>query len=195
MKNIGGGKFVEDQDFIFAMSTLWYDDVSLQTVNKFRGEFIRASQKLYPIFEGGLFYIPGVESIYPPYIKYKEEFKDVLTNRRISMKEYLDGTKRSAVVFNTPSVCQCHGWKLAEYLAMGKAIISTPLVNVMPGDFNAEEHYLEANSADDMEHNLKRLRCDDSLRESLKSNARRYFDLYLSPESVVKRILLTSSHA
>lgn len=184
-----GEGFVDDESYIFAMSTLWYDNVSLQTVNKYRGEFIRISQKLYPTFEGGLFYISGVERIFPPYVHYKEEFKDVLTNRRIGMMEYLRGTQRSAIVFNTPSVCQCHGWKLAEYLAMGKAIISTPLSNVMPGEFVDGVHYRCCNDATTVEYVMKELRADESKRESLKQNAKAYFEEYLSPCAIVKRIL------
>jgi hypothetical protein len=37
---------------------------------------------------------------------------------------YIEKTRRSAVVFNTPSYKWCHSWKLGEFLAMGKAIVS-----------------------------------------------------------------------
>ena len=184
-----GGGFVDDKNYIFAMSTLWYDNVSLQTVNKYRGEFIRISQRLYPTFEGGLFYIPNVERDFPPYVRYKEEFKDVLATERISMQAYIRGTRRSAVAFNTPSVCLCHGWKLAEYLAMGKAIISTPLSNVMPGEFVDGVHYRCCGDVATIEDVMKELRADESKRESLKQNAKAYFEEYLSPCAVVKRIL------
>ena len=183
------GGFVDDKNYIFAMSTLWYDNVSLQTVNRYRGEFIRISQKLYPTFEGGLFYIPGAEQMFPPYVRYKDEFKDVLITKRIGMREYLRGTHRSAIVFNTPSVCQCHGWKLAEYLAMGKAIVSTPLSNVMPGEFVDGVHYRCCNTATDVEAVMKELQSDESKREALKQNAKMYFEEYLAPRAVVKRIL------
>ena len=35
-------------------------------------------------------------------------------------------------VFNTPAFWDCHGWKLGEYMALGKCIISTPLSNELP---------------------------------------------------------------
>lgn len=184
-----GGGFADDKNYIFAMSTLWYDNVSLQTVNKYRGEFIRISQRLYPTFEGGLFYIPNAEQEFPPYVQYKEEFKEVLATERIGMQTYISGTRRSAVVFNTPSVCQCHGWKLAEYLAMGKAIISTPLSNVMPGEFVDGVHYRCCNDANAIEDVMKELQADESKRESLKQNAKAYYEEYLSPCAVVRRIL------
>jgi glycosyltransferase involved in cell wall biosynthesis len=136
-----------------------------------------------------LFYIPNVERDFPPYVRYKEEFKDVLATERISMQAYIRGTRRSAVAFNTPSVCLCHGWKLAEYLAMGKAIISTPLSNVMPGEFVDGVHYRCCGDVATIEDVMKELRADESKRESLKQNAKAYFEEYLSPCAVVKRIL------
>ena len=84
------------------------------------------------------------------------------------MQEYLRGTRRSAVVFNTPSVCQCHGWKLAEYLAMGKATVSPLLSNIMSGEFMDGIHYLCCDSVECLEQ----LKGDEAKRESLKRNAK-----------------------
>ena len=58
-------------------------------------------------------------------------FKDCLT-KGVCMTEWMHKTKMSEVVFNTPAFWECHGWKLGEYLALGKAIISTPLSNDLP---------------------------------------------------------------
>lgn len=181
-------EYTDDKNYVFAMSTLWYDWVSLRNTNKYRGEFIRICQQLYENFEGGLFYIQEVESIFPPYKRYKELFKDVLTTKRIGMRKYLQGTRRSSIVFNTPSVCLCHGWKLAEYLSMGKAIISTPLSNVMPGDFIDGVHYLCCTDVESMKLMIESLQYDEKKREMLKCNAKKYFEEYLSPNAVVKRI-------
>jgi glycosyltransferase involved in cell wall biosynthesis len=179
----------DDKDYIFAMSTLWYDDISFQSVNRYRGEFIRVSKYVYSKFEGGLFYIQGVEDVFPPYSQYKEDFKDILHTSRVKMKDYLNGTKQSAVVFNTPSVCQCHGWKLAEYLSMGKAIISTPLSNVMPGEFVDGVHYISCDNLDNLESILRDLHDNEAKRQELKYHAKKYFEEYLSPKAVVLRIL------
>jgi hypothetical protein len=35
-------------------------------------------------------------------------------------------------VIKTHSVQNCHGWNLGEYLALGKAIVSTPLSSNLP---------------------------------------------------------------
>lgn len=180
---------IEDPNYVFAMNTLWYDKVSMQTTNKYRGEFINICKNVFEKYDVGLFYIPGAENEFPPYLQYKQEFKDILIDKRIGMKAYLNGTKLSSIVFNTPSVCQCHGWKLAEYLAMGKAIISTPLSNVMPGDFKNGEHYICCNDVDSMEQMIRALHDDETMRNELKCNAKKYFEEYLSPHAVINRIL------
>lgn len=182
---------VERKDYVFALSTLWYDAQTYSTTNRFRGTFAKVCKNLYPVFEGGFFYIPStdVERQFPQYREYLEEYKDMLITRRIGMKEYLEKTKRSAIVFNTPSVLGCHGWKLGEYLAMGKAIVSTPLNNLMPGDFVAGKHFIEVKGVEDIADAVTRLKDDEALRLRLKQNAKGYYDKYVAPAAVVKRIM------
>lgn len=63
-----------------------------------------------------------------------------LIEERISINKYLLATARSSLVFNCPAVHGCLGWKLGEYLALGKAIISTPITNVLPKPLVHGEH-------------------------------------------------------
>lgn len=186
-----GNEDKEHRDYVFALSTLWYDSQTYSTTNRFRGAFAKACKLIYPKFEGGFFYIPSADVVsqFPQYREYLEEFKDMLITRRIGMREYLKKTKRSAIVFNTPSVLGCHGWKCGEYLAMGKAIISMPLNNLMPGDFQEGIHYIGVDNEEDIANAVKTLKNNEDLRLSLKRNARAYYEMYLSPESVVKRIM------
>lgn len=181
----------ENRDSVFALSTLWYDQQTYSTTNRFRGAFARACKVKYPQFEGGFFYIPSADVVaqFPQYQEYLQEYKDMLITKRIGMREYLRKTKKSAIVFNTPSVLGCHGWKCGEYLAMGKAIISMPLNNVMPGDFQDGVHYLGAKSEEEIARAVERLRNDEDLRQSLKRNARDYYETYLSPVAVIRRIV------
>lgn len=181
----------ECDDYCFALSTLWYDNQTFSTTNRFRGVFAKACKQYYPIFEGGFFYIPSkdVEEQFPKYREYLEEYKDMLITKRIGMNEYLKKTKQSAIVFNTPSVLGCHGWKLGEYLAMGKAIISTPLNNLMPGEFLPKQHFIEAETESEINDAVLLLKQDEAMRQRLKIGAKEYFDAYLSPEAVINRIM------
>lgn len=181
----------EERNYMFTLSTLWYDERTFNTTNKLRGHFARACKDEFEHFEGGFYFIKGdgVQKEFPKYKSYMEEYGDLLIYERISMTEYMKRINRASFVFNTPSVCGCHGWKLGEYLAMGKAIISTPLNNVMPGDFIAGTHYIEVTNENEIREAVHRLHEDASLVESLKQKSIEYFDQYLSPVAVVTRIL------
>ena len=181
----------EDLDYCFTLSTLWYDEGTYNSTNRLRGIFARKCKNTYPQFEGGFFYInsPGVLKEFQKYSEYLEEYKDMLIKKRISMKEYMARTVKSAIVFNTPSVLGCHGWKLGEYLAMGKAIISTPLNNIMPGSFVSGKHFISASNDNEIEVTVDELRKNPKKILELKKNATEYFNQYLSPTAVIERIL------
>ena len=110
-------------DYIFFCCTLWYNDEWNQNdskVNARRASFIRACKSIEGlIFEGGFVVQEGRSSV--------DLFKDCLAEKSYPYSEWLQKTKRSALVFNTPAFWDCHGWKLGEYLALGKAIISSLL--------------------------------------------------------------------
>ncbi|MGC4129831.1 MAG: hypothetical protein QM564_09855 [Bergeyella sp.] len=185
------------EDYIFTISTLWYDHLTANTTNKFRGEFVKNAKKIFQKFEGGFFFIEGkqVEDEFPGYRNYLEQYKDFIYTKRISPKEYIDKTKDSSLVFNTPSVGGCHGWKLAEYLAMGKAIISTPLNNLMPSTHThthtreIDGAMLVINDVKSLEQEMLRLKNDMNFRKNLERAATRYFHSYLAPKKVVQRIV------
>ena len=185
-------KLLVDDNYVFHASTLWYDRVTDSTTNKYRGDFLQCCKSLGIQIGGGLLFIddPKVLKEFPVYANYLEKYKDFLYNKRIGMKEYINETKRSFVVFNTPSVAGCHGWKLAEYLCMGKAIISTPLSREMPGKglVNGENIHI-VRSTEDIYSAVSQIRNDKIYRLKLEKAARAYYNNYLAPEMVVKRIL------
>jgi hypothetical protein len=93
------------------------------------------------------------------------------------------------LVFNNPAVGGCLGWKLGEFLALGKAILSTPIDRVMPGAFDPGEHFLQIDgSAESFDAGIERLIGDKQTREGLERRARQYYDEYLRPDRVVTHI-------
>lgn len=56
----------------------------------------------------------------------------------VSHKDYLKKIKNSVLVFNTPAFWNCHGWKLGEYMALGKCVVSTSLSNNLPTPIDDE---------------------------------------------------------
>lgn len=179
-------------NYIFHASTLWYNEFAWTHTNKYRGAFLKACQKAGVEIEGGLFYIGESQAVLkemPDYPRYLIEYKDFIYRSRLKMDDYIRKTKESFVVFNTPAVCKCHGWKLAEYLCMGKAIISTPLTREMPceGLIHGENiHFVY--SEEEIYDAVIKIRDDKDYRLKLEKGARTYYEKYLAPEKVVYRI-------
>lgn len=113
---------------------------------------------------------------------------------RVDHSAYLDRTRRSMAVFNTPAVHDCLGWKLGEFLALGKAIISTPLGRCMPGEFRSGEQFHQVE--DDEEAILAALQEiaeNHFYRRHLEKGARRYWEDYLAPISVARRLIAATA--
>jgi len=187
---------VEVKDnYIFHASTLWYDKGTHATTNRYRGDFLEVCREAGLTIEGGLYYLTGesVTKEFPQYTTYLEEYKDFLYTERISMDDYLKKTQQSVLVFNTPSVCSCHGWKLPEYLCMGKAIVSVPLTRELPGEGLVHGRHIHiVNSKEEMLAAVKKISTDADYRHQLEHGAREYFEKYLAPPAVVSRIIEVS---
>jgi len=120
---------------------------------------------------------------------YHDGLKELSAQKTYNHSSYLNGVKKSSFVINTPAVHGCLGWKLGEYLALGKPIISLPLNRAMPGNFKKNVHYLEIDSIEkDLKSAILSIRENKDLSISLAKNASDYYQEYLKPSSVIKRI-------
>lgn len=180
------------ENYVFHASTLWYDTFTNAETNHYRGEFLRACKKCGLQIEGGLYLLTdsSVTEQFPEYAEYRERYKDFIFEKRLSMDDYILKTKESVMVFNTPSVGGCHGWKLAEYLCMGKAIISMPLSREMPGEglIHGENIHFIA-STEELEEAVAFIKTNVNYRKHLEQGARHYYEEYIAPEKVIKRLL------
>lgn len=168
-----------DNRYVFYNAWLWSQH---REANPPRAEFIRACRDLQPQieFEGG--FIPRRRDDMP-------EFADLVAVRRYSLPEYLERIKRSSVVFNNPAVHGCHGWKLAEFLRLGKAIVSLPLSREMPAPFVHGQHAHFVNgSRESIQEAVLEIVADREYRRHLERSARAYFEQYLAPERVIARL-------
>ncbi len=166
------------QPYIFHLSTLWYSDEwnkNDEGVNKMRANFISACMSINCIcFEGGL--SVSNKSIIRP------DFIPLVFEGTISIKEYINKIKQSVLVFNTPAFWDCHGWKLGEYLAMGKAIISTPLSNDLPHPLiHGENIHFVTNDELEIKNAILLIINDEAYRIKLENGARIYWEKYGTP--------------
>lgn len=166
-----------DSGYVFSASSLWKEEAA---TNRFRAHFIEVCRAFPGLeFEGGFIRrqrddVPG--------------FERLTVGSRYPAGEYYRKLKRSAVVFNTPAVASCHGWKLAEFLALGKAIISTPPIRALPAplEHGTHVHFVDGSPAA-IRAALERLIADGEYRQGLEENARAYYLRYLSPMQVIQR--------
>lgn len=171
-----------EDKYVFFLSTLWYNDEWNQndkTVNLRRASFIRACKSISGItFDGGLLG-DKFSSV--------QKFSDVLAEKGEAFHVWLEKTKRSALVFNTPAFWNCHGWKLGEYLALGKCIVSTPLSNDLPYPL---EHGVNIHFVKESEQSIKEaveyILSHPDYRHKLERGARAYWEKWGSPKASFK---------
>jgi len=173
----------EEDNYVFFLSTLWYSDEwnkNDEGVNARRANFIHACKGLDSIFfEGGLV------------SQGKERSSEILfadcLSKGVSMKDWMEKTKRSVLVFNTPAFWDCHGWKLGEYLAMGKCILSTPLSNDLPTSLEHGKHvHFVDNDIEAMQDAVSFIVGHPDYRRRLEVGAKSYWEHFGSPIASLK---------
>ena len=107
----------------------------------------------------------------------------------VAHPDYLALVRRSLVVFNHPAVHGCLGWKLGEFLALGKAIITTPVDRLLPAPLEHGEHWHVVTDPAEIPDALGRLAADGAYRARLETGARRYWEEHLAPAAMVRRML------
>lgn len=115
-------------------------------------------------------------------------------NRLYSLRQYLTKVHQSSFVFNTPAVHGCLGWKLGEYFALGKAIISTSYDRVIPNATLEDFVITVPNDNAFLQHEIEQIlqnRSEELVQKAAK--AQEYFKAYLAPKKVIERIHLYKS--
>jgi hypothetical protein len=110
--------------------------------------------------------------------------------RRYSPLEHFEKTRMSLVVLNNPAYVGCHSWRLGEGLALGKAIVSTPLVREVPEPLvhGIHIHYVDG-SLESFRSAIRLISEDHAYRKTLERNARAYYEAFLSPAGVIGRVM------
>jgi glycosyltransferase involved in cell wall biosynthesis len=171
-------------NYIFFLSTLWKEEGAPRT-SEYRALFIESCRSLAGVtFEGGLVPSPSWS------MQNLGRFANYIAPRLVPLPEWLEKIKSSACVFNTPAVWSSHTWKLAEFLALGKAIISTPLARELPTPLlhGHHIHYVDG-SLDSIRGAIDLLLNDHDYRKHLERNAYDYYSSFLSPKRVIERLL------
>lgn len=122
-------------------------------------------------------------------IGYHKGLKKYSAKRLYTTKQYLRKVEESHFVINTPAVHGCFGWKFAEYLALGKIILTTRYDRILP-DTNIEDLALivEDNISEIEKSIVRILENKLYVYDLFSKNALNYFNSHLQPIKVIERI-------
>jgi hypothetical protein len=161
-------------DYVFFCCSLWKRDGA---ANDARATFIRACKSMPGMtFEGGFARRDDIDV-----------HKDLMVDKWYTQRQFVKKTIASVVVFNNPAVSSCHSWRLGEYLALGKAIISLPIKRMLPASLvhGQHIHYVDQ-SIDSIGKAIQVISRDAAYKDQLEKGAREYYMRYLSPAAIVE---------
>ena len=105
-------------------------------------------------------------------------------------QSYMQLVKSSEICIATTGLHLSTGWRLGEYVAASRAIVSEKIHDDLPGDFRVGRNYLEFSTAEELVGAIRGLVCDRSLMSSLMWNNYCYYRAHVRPESLVLNALL-----
>lgn len=150
----------------------------VETLNETRAASIRILRKEFgENFFGGL----AREDYAAKY------FKDCLLpdNNLSNKRKYLGILKNFPICVATAGLNNSNGWKLGEYVAFSRAIITEPLYFQVTGDFTEGVNYLEFTTPDELIAAAAQLFTDKNRRFSMMMNNYRYYNSFVRPDSLV----------
>ncbi len=120
----------------------------------------------------------------------QENYPDlVVAEGSTSQQNYLRTLKSFPICVASTGLHGSTGWKLAEYVAFSKAILSERLVYDTPGAFEPPANYIEFTSAEECLNGAVRLIEDTALRQQIMRNNAAYYRAYLRPDALVRNAL------
>lgn len=117
---------------------------------------------------------------------------DLLINSKhlAERNAYINLVKKSRVVISSPGLLGSNGWKLGEYVALGKCIVSESIDTFLSGTFRSGVHYMPYTSADDcVEKVVNLFKKEAQVEYFMKNTADYYFD-YLAPDILMRNLLV-----
>lgn len=154
------------------------------SINERRIELIEALRATFSDqFVGGIVATPYAQKKYAGYIAPRQ-----LTNR----KTYSSLVKSAAVCIATEGLARSNGWKLTEYVAASKAIVTEPLYYDVPGDFRDGVNYLSFRSSDQCVAAVGQYLADPRLIAETSQANWSYYNEWIRPDAMVLHTIETA---
>jgi hypothetical protein len=150
-------------------------------INETRARYLRLlKDALGPRFTGGFSHSRFTLENYPDL---------VVPPGSTSQQNYLRTLKSFPICVASTGLHGSTGWKLAEYVAFSRAILSERLVYEIPGRFAPGKNYIEFTSPEECLNGAIRLIEDTALRGQLMQSNAAYYRDYLRPDALVRNAL------
>jgi glycosyltransferase involved in cell wall biosynthesis len=126
-----------------------------------------------------------------------EHYPDCVVDAGISThrRDYLRRLRGYSVCVATNGLWDSIGWKFAEYLALGKAIVCEPMKFEVPGPLAPGRNFLVFRTPEDCAARVAGLLEAREARERMMANNAAYFREFAAPEAVVGRVLYAALSA
>lgn len=152
-------------------------------INQMRADCIRILRKEFgPDFKGGFYRDKYSIEKYPDCV--------VADRSAINRRNYIKNVKNATICISSMGLEKSNGWRIAEYIALSKAIVSEKLYYEVPGNFNNNTNYLEFTDAESCLGGVYSLYHDYEKRVKMMKNNFIYYNQHMRPDVIVMNSLL-----
>lgn len=124
-----------------------------------------------------------------------QNFRSLLLDSSVlsSKKNYISLLHQHPICIATTGLHGSIGWKMGEYVAFSKCIVSEKLNFVVPGDFLKDRNFLEFDTPEICLQKVMELVENKSSRREMMEQNWLYYSMFLRPDKLVANTLLIAS--
>lgn len=148
-----------------------------ESINNFRKECIIKARE-----EFGNRILAGVnDSLFS-----RKYCKELIVDNSITNKgNFINLIKEYPICVSTMGLHKSNGWRIAEYIAASRAIVSEKLYYEVPGNFEVNKNYLQFSTADELVEKLNFLIKNTDKIANIMNENNIYYNKYLRPDKLV----------
>lgn len=174
------------KDKILFLCRLWeselYNDAprfqaQIEEINNSRIASIRACKEAF-----GDRFIGGVYDN-PTSFKYAPDL--IVSSHFTNKIQFLNHIRSSNICIGTTGLHDSIGWKMGEYVAASRAIVSEPLYYDLPGNFDEGVNYLKFENTEELVKKIDFLLCSKRKIKDMMDSNYRYYNEYLRPDKMI----------
>ncbi|MFW8602215.1 hypothetical protein ACOHYD_12145 [Desulfobacterota bacterium M19] len=145
-------------------------------LNENRANTVRALRSAFgDVFMGGL----------EPTDFAARHFSDCLTNLKTNKEKYLELVKQCSVAVTTTGLHDSTGWKLPEFVAASRCVVTEPIKYAIPGSFVEHLNYFTFTTPEECVKACGQLIADKQLARSMRESNFSYYHQALSPSALI----------